>query len=126
MPLLAERARLKAFLKQWPEAEADLRDLLRLLPIEEDYRYFGEGHLLLGFVRHAQGDVDGARKIWAEGTHPRWLEWYKRTHGKDHSHTKLFVGTQFITHILQCSLSGSLTKADADDLISHALDACAR
>lgn len=122
LPLLLERARLRAFLKDWGSAEADLKELLQRLPIEEDYRYYGEAHWVLGHVRQAQGDAVGARKVWQEGTYHRWRErWKERNPGKDHAYPKLFVGTQFVTHIVQSSLAGALTRDDADDLIRNAI-----
>ncbi len=105
LPLLRARARVRAHLKQWPEAQRDVDDLLRPAHDQDDRSVYLYAWLLRGFLREEQGDAKGARESWRAG-----LELARR---------------QRALHVLPAailaSLTDGLTRADAEQMIAGVL-----
>jgi hypothetical protein len=96
---------------------------LRTAPVADmDYRYYGEAHLLLGFLRHDRGHTAEARQVWERGTHPVWLARWRSAHPREElSLDAQLAGTKMITHLLLASLSGTLSQETIDEITVQAV-----
>ncbi|MBI2806290.1 MAG: protein kinase [Planctomycetes bacterium] len=67
-PLLLERARLHAVMKNWVLAEQDVERFLAVAtPGQRHFRHLSDANIMLGLIREARGDFDGAMRIWRQG-----------------------------------------------------------
>jgi Protein kinase domain len=72
-PLLLERSRIHAALRQWDQAEEDLRQFFAQTPAKEmPYALCCRACLLDGFLRERRGDHTGARQAWRRGLFQNW------------------------------------------------------
>lgn len=125
VPLLVERARLLAFQKKSTTAQNDIEAFLQRITTADmlDYRYFAEAHLLLGFLRRELGDDAGARTAWQSGAHSQWIARWRQSHPEVKETPRLiFAGTQVMTNLVLNSLSGTVTKQDADDIVGQVIE----
>jgi WD40 repeat protein/tRNA A-37 threonylcarbamoyl transferase component Bud32 len=70
LPLLLERARLKATQKEWGPAEKDVAAFMRQLDPAQwrsGTMMLARAHLVRGFLRDQQGDAGGAEEAWRQG-----------------------------------------------------------
>jgi WD40 repeat protein len=106
LPLLLDRAGLRAVHKEWRAAENDVAAFLRQLNPAQ-WRYgslmLARAHLLRGFLRDQQGDAAGAEEAWRQG-----LRALKGT-------TAYATGEGYIL----ASLANDLTEADVAFFIEH-------
>jgi prepilin-type N-terminal cleavage/methylation domain-containing protein len=71
LPCILERARLQAALGDWTAAEADVTLCIRLIHVPErpaTYGFWSGVYMLEGFLREHQGDKEGKRNAWKQGT----------------------------------------------------------
>jgi len=105
LPLLLSRARIRANLKQWKEAEDDLKDLFRLMPDPGRDSTQLDAWLLRGFLREQQDDAKGALEAWRQGL--------------------ALARRQRSLHVLSAailaSLSGEMTNQDAEQMVAGVL-----
>lgn len=111
--LLLERARLHVALKEWDRAEADVEEFFRQQskePAEKiNLNYWSGACLLQGFLRAQKGDTIGALDAWRQPFPNRYYP----------------GGLTIIQITILRALSGELTEADAEELLSlltHAAD----
>jgi hypothetical protein len=106
LPLVLERARLRATHKEWRAAEKDVDAFVRQLNPAQ-WRYgsllLARAHLIRGFLRDQQGDAGGAQASWRQG-----LGVLKGT-------PAYATGEGFIL----ASLTNDLTEADVAFFIEH-------
>jgi hypothetical protein len=120
--LLTERARLHAGLRQWKQAENDLDEFFRRVPVERMLYYqYASAWLLRGFLRESQGDREGAVRAWKEGLYKVYL---RRTHGglkPERSLAQLHTIWGIHFGLMLGSLSNDLSKDEAVALMAEAL-----
>src|SRR5262249_21201608 len=66
LPLLVDRARIHAALKQWPEADKDLADYFRHMPADRAV-WYPSAYVMQGLLREERGDSAGALEAWRQG-----------------------------------------------------------
>ena len=71
--LLVDRARVKATLEKWSEAEKEMEAFFARAPREKlDYSEYADACLVHGFLRDHRGDHAGARETWSRGFLRDW------------------------------------------------------
>ncbi len=110
-PLLLDLARIRAAAGKWEEAEREVARFFEAVPATEmDFRAWGSGWLLRGFLAERRGDAKGAEEAWKEGTREHWAALARptkpATSGMDH-HLGLVLA----------SLSGTMTQEHVDLMV---------
>ncbi|MGO9207504.1 MAG: CHAT domain-containing protein, partial [Candidatus Limnocylindrales bacterium] len=74
-PMLVERARVHAALRNWDQAEADVVRFIELVRKPSiSYSDFAEACLFRGFLLERRGLKDEAVKVWRAGLRKNWLK----------------------------------------------------
>jgi hypothetical protein len=106
LPLVLERAQVRATSKEWREAEKAIDAFVRQLNPAQ-WRYgsllLARAHLIRGFVRDQQGDARGAQEAWRQGL--------RALKGKPEYATS--------EGFILASLTNDLTEADVAFFIEH-------
>lgn len=122
LPLLLERARLRAALEEWDAALHDLDELLNTVaPGEMEYRYHSEACLLRGLLLEQKNDLAGAQAAWLQGLHTQWLPAWRTLHpGADETNSAAGLnGTKVLTNMILGGLSGAITDEDTDRILAQ-------
>lgn len=116
---LVERARIHVALNKWDEAEADLELFFKMEAQQRRrfYSFHAAACLVQGFLRERRGDQAGAQAAWRRGLLQSW----RKDNPRDEATTilSLPLNIDLVHHFVMASLTGELTRADAEDLVTR-------